>query len=129
VKVPEGEDADPLSWVFKSKDGTRSFSQVQLPSLPFHLEVKVGASVGFCCKEFEDILFFHLQDVKDPDTVLNFPSSYDTNQQHPSLGSTKASSNFSMTFINIIPSLHRKSARVKYCHSKHGRGILSPCFR
>lgn len=54
---------------------SRSFSQVlqiygvDAIAFPvhvlFHLEVKVGASkVGFCCKEFEDILLPNLHNIK-----------------------------------------------------------------
>lgn len=38
-----------------------------------HLEIKVGATkVGYCCKEFENILL-HLQDNKDAGPCVSVP--------------------------------------------------------
>lgn len=40
----------------------------------FHLEFKVNVTeVGSCCKEFEDILLLHLQDVKGSSHGEYFP--------------------------------------------------------
>lgn len=35
--------------------------------------------MGSCCKELEDILPLHLQDIKAPD-IMSFPLSYNGNQ-------------------------------------------------
>jgi hypothetical protein len=49
-----------------------------------HLKVKVGATyVGSFSKEFEDILLLHLQGVKGSGHCVNFPLSYDRNQEQP----------------------------------------------
>ena len=47
-----------------------------------HVEVKAAASsVGSCCKEFEDILLLHLQDIKGCRLRESFPLGYDKNPE------------------------------------------------
>lgn len=83
--VPGPYDTD-ISWVFNGNDGTScqplagSLQVYDIDAITFlcvgglfHLEVEVGAtSGGSCCKEFEDILILHFQDLRAPVTV-RFP--------------------------------------------------------
>ena len=50
----------------------------------FHWEFNIGATqVGSCCKEFEDILCFHLQDIRGSGHGESFPLNEDRNpEQH-----------------------------------------------
>lgn len=96
ASIPGGYDTD-IGWVFNGNDGT-SRQQKFLPGslqiydvdaitfpfvdVLFHLEVKVGATkVGSCCKELEDILLFHLQDIEGSGHCESLPLSYDGNQE------------------------------------------------
>lgn len=86
ASVSEGDHPD-ISRVFNGHNGTRCLQKflpgllqmcdVDATTLPFvdvlfHLKVKVGATLGSCCKESEDILILHLRDVKGSDIVTAF---------------------------------------------------------
>ena len=102
ASIPGGCDTD-ISWVFNGNNVT-SHPQKFLPGslqiydvdaiafpfvdVMFHWEVKPGAtSVGSCCKELEDILLFHLQDIKGSRHCESFPLSHNRNQEQSHMDS------------------------------------------
>ena len=87
-RIFKGNDGMSRRW--KLLPGSLQIYDVGAIMLPFvdvllHLEVKVGATlVGFCCKEFEDILLLHLWDIKGSRHHESFSLSYNRNpEQRP----------------------------------------------
>ena len=87
--VPGRNDTD-ISRIFNGNDGAScqqellpgplrmcDVNAITFPLVLCHLEVQLGAtSVGSCCKEREDILLLHLQDIKGSGHWESFPVRY-----------------------------------------------------